>query len=425
MASKAELLHIDGIGAQGDGVANSADGPVYVARTLPGEDVLAIVEDGRGRVTELVRSSDNRVEAGCRLFGECGGCAVQHMAPEFYVDWKQEVVAAALRAAGLDCPVDALRQIAARTRRRAVFAARRTKKTVQIGFHAPREHRVIDIEGDDCLLLRPEILRLLPDLKRLVGPLLSRRAQARISVTLAENGLDIAIENIARTPDAVARRKLAADALAMGVLRLSVGGEVIAVQATPFVRFAGVEVTLPAGGAFLQASVAADRIMAELVQQGLGQARYVLDLFSGLGTLSLAIAQRAKVMAIDNDAQAVAALADAARKAQGLKPLATRCRDLFLEAMAGKELAPFDAVVFDPPRAGAKRQAEALAQSDVPLVVAVSCNPATLARDLRILVDGGYQLQRVTPIDQFLFSPHIEVVAVLRRCAGISHRPHR
>lgn len=413
-ADMADLLHISRLGAQGDGIAETPDGPVYVGYTLPGEEVRAVVAEGRGRLVEVVRASGVRISPPCPLFSRCGGCAVQHMARAAYLDWKHDIVLQALRARALAGEVDPVREIGERTRRRAVFAARRTRKTVQFGFHAPRAHGVIDLADCDCRLLHPAIMQAVPGLKQLVAPLLSRRGEIRISVTLAENGLDVVLGDVARELSAEQRRALAADATALGILRFSIAGEVIASQAEPLVNFAAVGVPLPVG-TFLQASAEADRIMADLVLDALAQSRHVLDLFCGLGTLSLAIARRARVTAIDSDRDAIAALARAVRLAQGLKPLQVRVRDLFCEALADKELAGFDAVVFDPPRAGARRQAEALAASDVPLVIALSCNPATLARDLRILVDGGYRLQRVMPIDQFLYSAHVEAVAVLRR----------
>jgi 23S rRNA (uracil1939-C5)-methyltransferase len=185
-------------------------------------------------------------------------------------------------------------------------------------------------------------------------------------------------------------------------------------RAAPTLSIAGIAVS-PPPAAFLQAACEAETVLQELVVAGVGKARQVADLFSGLGTFALALASKARVLAIDGERPLIEALAEAHRRAQGLKPVTTRVRDLYLDPLSPRELDGFDAVVFDPPRAGAKTQAEAIARSKVKTVVAVSCNPATLARDLRILIDSGYRLARVTPVDQFLFTPHLEAVAVLRR----------
>ncbi|MBZ0208275.1 MAG: methyltransferase, partial [Hyphomicrobium sp.] len=254
----------------------------------------------------------------------------------------------------------------------------------------------------------------LPGLRRLAEPLMSRRAPGRVVVTLAANGLDVAIEDVPGDPPPEVREFLAREAAALKLARLTISGDTLYQATVPAVRFGTANVVLPARS-FLQAAPAAEAEMVRLVTQAVGEARRVVDLFCGMGTITFPLAQRAPVLAVDGDKQAVAALQSAAKRTPGLKPIEAKLRDLFREPLSARELLGFDAAVFDPPRAGAATQAALLAESSVKTIAAVSCNPATLARDARILLDGGYKLERVTPIDQFLYSPHIEAVAVFRR----------
>ncbi len=408
---------IEALGAKGDGIAQTDLGPVYVPLSLPGERVEIELDDEilRGRVLKIVEPSPDRQTPQCSHFGQCGGCTLQHLAAVPYLDWKRQIVVDAFAARGLEVSVDPVRAIGPGTRRRAVLAARRTKKTVQLGFHGPRNANVIDLS--ECPVLHRDIETLLPALKTLIGPLLTRKGEARLTVTRAANGLDVGISGAREQVSAADRAKLAAQAQDIGLVRLTLEDEIIAEQMPPLVRFADVDVALPSK-TFLQASCEADTIMAQLVVAAIDagdKVRHVADLFCGAGTLSLPLGRRVQVTSIDNDDAAIRALDQGVRHAQGLKAVHTRMRDLFLEPLSGKELTAFDAIVFDPPRAGAKAQAQALAASKVPLVVAVSCNPKTLARDVRTLVDGGYKIEKITPVDQFIFSPHVEAVAVLRR----------
>jgi 23S rRNA (uracil1939-C5)-methyltransferase len=248
----------------------------------------------------------------------------------------------------------------------------------------------------------------------LVEPLMSRRAPGRVVVTLAANGLDVAIEDVPGDPSLEVREFLAQQAAILKLARLTLAGDTLYQATVPAVRFGTANVVLPARS-FLQAAPAAEAEMVRLVTQAVGEAKRVVDLFCGMGTFTFPLAQRAPVLAVDGDKSAITALANAANRTPGLKPIETRLRDLFREPLSVKELQGFDAAVFDPPRAGAATQATALAASGVKVIAAVSCAPATLARDARILIDGGFTLERVTPIDQFLYSPHIEAVAIFRR----------
>jgi 23S rRNA (uracil1939-C5)-methyltransferase len=280
---------------------------------------------------------------------------------------------------------------------------------VAFGYHAARSHDVVSIES--CPVLTPRREACLPKLKVALGPLAGKR-EARVTVTETETGLDVAIEGVRASSSLIG--KLASEAESLGMARLTLDGETAALLAEPTVTLSGVKVKLPPG-AFLQASNEAEAVLAALVVEGVGRAKRVADLFAGIGTFTFAIARTSAVDAFEEDEAAPHALAQAARATPRLKPVRTHQRDLFRAPLSPRELAGYDAVVLDPPRAGAKAQAEALAGSKVPRILMVSCNPATCARDVRSLLDGGYRLTRVVPVDQFLFSPHIELVALLER----------
>ena len=399
------------LGAQGDGVAELDGAPVFVPFALPGERVVAEVEGERGRLVEVLEPSSQRVAPPCRHFGRCGGCSVQHLAVDAYADWKRDLVVAAFRARGLDADVDALIRTGGK-RRRAAFTAVRTESDIEIGFHAAASHNLVAIS--ECPVLEPKIVAALPGLGKLIAPLLSKRGEGRLSVTLTKSGLDVLLEGSERklTPDV--RSALASKATSLNLARFVVGDDVVFEALTPFLAFGNAEVALPPG-AFVQAVAEAESEIARRVVAAVGKAKSVTDLFSGLGAFTFPLAARARVAAFDGDKEAIAALNAAVKKTSGVKPIAAHVRDLFREPLSPLELNENEAVVFDPPRAGAEAQTQRIARSKVKTVVAVSCNPATLARDARHLVDGGYKIESVTPVDQFVYSAHVEVVAVFRR----------
>lgn len=404
-------LAITRLGHRGDGIADTPTGEVYVPFTLPGETVVVDREGDRARLIEVRSASPVRAIPVCRHFGVCGGCALQHMAPRAYRAWKRDLVVTALAQRGLAPEVAPLIAIDPRSRRRAVLTARRQGKAVTVGYHARLSHRLIDVEG--CPVLVPAIERVLPMLRRVIDPLVPAKGDLRVGITATRNGLDLALEGPARRGPALVARVID-DVRRMGVARLSIAGEPVLTLAEPAVEVDGIAV-VPPPFAFLQAVEAAEIAMGRLVVDAVAGARLVADLYSGLGTFSLRLARSARVKAVEGDPDALAALAMAAAHASGLKPIETLRRDLARMPLSAGELKGFDAVVFDPPRAGAAAQAAEIARSQVPVVVAVSCSPATLARDLRILVDGGYRIDAVNPVDQFLYAPHIEVVARLSR----------
>jgi 23S rRNA (uracil1939-C5)-methyltransferase len=407
-----QALDIARLGAQGDGVADTPSGPVFVPFALSGERVQADVHGERARLIAVMTPSPDRIAPVCRHFTHCGGCAVQHLRSPAYLAWKREMVIAAFASRGIDAPVAPVASVGVGARRRAAFSARRTGRSVVLGFHEAKGVEIVDLQ--ECPVTASAIVRVLPGLRRLVEPLMSRRAPGRVIVTLAANGLDVAVEDVPGDPPPDVREFLAREATALGLARLTLAGDTLYQATVPAVRFGTANVVLPARS-FLQAAPVAEAAMVRLVTQAVAGAKRVVDLFSGMGTFTFPLAQSASVLAVDGDKQAITALQNAAKRTPGLKPIEVKVRDLFREPLSARELQGFDAAVFDPPRAGAATQAQSLVDSPINTVVAVSCNPATLARDARILIDGGFKLERVTPIDQFLFSPHIEAVAVFRR----------
>jgi 23S rRNA (uracil1939-C5)-methyltransferase len=412
-----ETLHIERLGQRGDGIAERPAGPVYVAGALPGEVVEADVSGERGRLLGVLTASPARVEPPCPLFGQCGGCATQHIAPQLYAEWKRDLVLAALHHAGIETDIAPLMPAHGAGRRRVTFHARAggrlETEAPLVGFMAARSHDLVGVSA--CPLLVPE-LAAAPDVARRIAAVLGRSGKPLdIQLTATAGGIDVDVRG--HGPASSSRRgalaQLAADCK---LARLSVHGDVVAELAPPEVSMGGAVVILPPGG-FLQATAAGEAALGALVLEAVGNASRVADLFAGVGPFALRLARSASVLACENDEAALAALDRAARHARGLRPVTVEARDLFRRPLVGPELADVDAVVMDPPRAGAEAQSRSLAASAVPVVASVSCNPTTFARDARILLDGGYRLVRVTPVDQFLHSAHVELVGTFVRPA--------
>jgi 23S rRNA (uracil1939-C5)-methyltransferase len=405
-------VRIERLGAQADGLAQGPDGPLFVPFTLPDELVKVAAEPGvpRAEALAILEPSPERIAPVCQYFGTCGGCALQHMEAHAYLAWKREQVIAALASRGLEAPVEQVRAVPLASRRRAAFTLGRTARGVAFGYRGARSHAIVDVAA--CPLLSPAIAGRLPKLKSALAPLLGGKREARVTLTEAEQGLDVVVEGIRPSPSLLA--KLAAAGASLGASRITIDGESVVLAGEPSVTLSGAQVRLPPG-AFLQASRESETVLVGLVKEGVGRGKRVADLFAGIGTFTFALAASAEVDAFEQDEEAIAALGQAARTTPKLKPVRTFSRDLFRAPLSARELARYDAVVLDPPRSGARAQAEAAVASKVPKLVMVSCNPGTCARDLRILVDGGYRITRVVPVDQFLFSPHIELVAVLER----------
>ncbi len=405
-----ERLVISEMGHRGDGVAESADGPIYVPYTLPAETVEVEPVASHPDRRQLVRvdtPSPARIAPICPHFGTCGGCALQHWETSDYREWKRHLVGAALLQAGIDVGVGDLVDAHGDGRRRAVFHARQGQKDIlQVGFTQAGTHHIVAI--DRCPIFAPGLADAVPVAWAVAETIGAKAKPLDIHVTATDDGLDVDVRGSGPLR-AEMMNTLARDAERHGIARLTRHGELVVRRAIPSVRMGRATVVLPPG-AFLQATAAGEAALAAIVCTSALKAKTVADLFCGVGPFALRLAERAKVIAADNDEAAIAALR-AAAKTSGLKPIAAEPRDLFRRPFLAHELTKIDIVVFDPPRQGAEAQARALAASAVPQVVAVSCNPATFARDAKILLDGGYRLTAVTPIDQFRYSAHVEIVA--------------
>jgi len=405
-----ERLTIARLGHRGDGVADTDSGPVFVPYALPGEVVEVEPSPGhpdRRHLLRVVTASAERIAPFCPHFGVCGGCQTQHWDFARYRIWKHELVVTALRQAGLDAPVGDLIDAHGAGRRRATFHAWRSERGVlEVGFAAWRAHHIVSI--DKCPVLASSLNGALPAAWALAEALGTLKKPLDIKATATDSGLDVDMRGSGPLPP---QRTSALARLAdtHRLARLTRHGELIVQRVAPTIRVGKAQVVLPPGS-FLQATAEGEAVLARLVREHIGNARTVADLFCGVGPFALRLAERARIFAADGDAGAIAALREAA-KAQGLKPVEAEARDLFRRPLVPDELKRFDAVVFDPPRQGAETQARQLAASKVPVVVAVSCNAGTFARDARILVDGGYRLTGVTPVDQFRHSAHVEIVA--------------
>jgi 23S rRNA (uracil1939-C5)-methyltransferase len=409
------------LGARGDGIGNHEGQPVFVPCTVPGDRVLVRIDgrksDGLAATSQqLLQAGPGRVTPPCRHFGECGGCALQHLDAGLYRAWKRGQLVTALRRAGFaEELVAPMISIAPGTRRRATFAFARRRSELLLGFHARASHQVVDIA--ECPLLAGALLGVLPSLRALLREIVEDGRDGDVVVTATETGLDLLIEAEARL-DLFDRERLAAFAESVDLARLSwrrpgVGMvEPLAHRRPAVVRFAGIDVALPPGS-FLQPSSEGEQALASLVFDAVGTASPIADLFAGCGSFTFPLAGKAFVHAVEGDMAAAQALKSSADH-NGAR-ISVECRDLAHRPLLADELKRYHAVVFDPPRVGAAAQAEQLAIAGPPLVVAVSCNPATLVRDAKTLVQGGYRLTRATPVDQFPWSAHLEAVAVFER----------
>jgi 23S rRNA (uracil1939-C5)-methyltransferase len=410
-----ERLAIDGLGIRGDGIASTEAGAIYVPYTLPGEIVEVDPWPGHPDRRNLLRveaASAARITPICPHFGVCGGCALQHWESAPYLAWKRETVATALRHAGIAANLGDVLDAHGDGRRRAVLHARRaTHDILEVGYAALHAHRIIPI--DRCPILARGLAGAIDAAWAIAETLKPAAKPLDIQVTASDAGIDVDVRGSGPLAPQLALA-LARVAEAHKLARITRHGELIAQRATPTIRMGRATIALPPG-AFLQATALGEDTLARLVLAYVGAARAVADLFAGVGPFALRLAERARVVAADSDANAIDALRRAAAAASGLKPVTAERRDLFRRPFVAQELAGLDAVVFDPPRQGAEAQAHELARSRVPVIVAVSCNAATFVRDMKVLIDGGYRLGAVTPVDQFRYSPHVEIVARLSR----------
>ena len=410
-----ERLAIDHVGHRGEGVAYADGEAVYVPYTLGGETVEVAPTAGhpdRRRLLAVEQASPERIVPFCPHFGVCGGCAIQHWEIERYRAWKHQLVVETLKQAKLACEVSPLIDAHGLGRRRITLHARMgVHDVLKVGFTAVNSHDVIPV--DRCPILDPGLNGALEAAWALAEPLISTAKPLDIQITATDSGLDVDVRGSGPLASAMITA-LSRICEQHRLARLTRHGELVLMRSPPVVSIGTAQVTLPPGS-FLQATVAGEETLAALVAEACGRAKNIADLFCGVGPFALRLAAKARIAAFDSDAGAVTALQKAATATSGLKPVKAETRDLFRRPLVAQELRDFDAIVFDPPRQGAQAQALQLAASKIGTVVAVSCNVATFARDARILVDGGFRLEKVTPVDQFRYTPHVELVARLTR----------
>ncbi|MEL7175368.1 MAG: class I SAM-dependent RNA methyltransferase [Pseudomonadota bacterium] len=396
------------LGHLGDGIA---EGPVFVPRTLPNEIVDGEVRDGVLAAPRIITPSEHRVKAPCRHYNSCGGCSLQHADEGFVASWKAGVVQMALAAQGINADIRAIETSPSHARRRAKLSGRRTKKGAIVGFHGRGSDTLTPVP--DCAVLTPAIIAILPLLETLTVQIASRKSEVSYTVTAADAGLDLAVDGAKEMTDTL-RFEMAQFAQDAKLARLSWNGELLLTLTPPTQQFGDVNVTPPAG-AFLQATKHGEVRLLSAVEEATKGAKAILDLFAGCGTFALPLARRAPVHAIEAVPDMMEALDAGWRMSQGLKKVTTETRDLYRRPLDADELAPFDAAVIDPPRAGAEAQVQHFIGSNVAQIAFVSCNPVTFARDAKVLTDGGYRLNWVTVIDQFRWSPHVELAASFTR----------
>lgn len=400
---------IESLGAQGDGV--TAEG-LFVPFALPGERVRLMPSGHRARLEAILSRAPGRADPPCPHFGICGGCALQHASDAMLAGWKADLIRRALASRGIDgVEIRATATSPAGSRRRATFGTRRTKRGAVVGFHAANSDELVPITT--CHVAEPALLAALPAVAELAEVGASRKGAMRFTVTASERGLDIAGEG-GKPIEGPLYGQLVAVAATRDLARLSWDGEPVVTRRQPVQRMGRAWVAPPPGG-FLQATREGEAALVAAVREAVGRASRVADLFAGSGTFALPLAEAAEVRAVDADEDALAALDTGWRGAEGLKQIDTERRNLLSRPLLARELSGFEAVVLDPPRVGARAQAEQIAQAAVPRIVAVSCNPGTFARDARALVDGGYRLDWVLPVDQFRWSPHVELAAAFSR----------
>jgi 23S rRNA (uracil1939-C5)-methyltransferase len=410
--AETEKLVVDHVGHFGDGVAAAADGQyVYVPYALSGETVEVAPVPGhpdRRRLLTVERASPERIAPFCPHFGVCGGCAIQHWDEERYRAWKRDLVVETLAQTKIACEVFPLIDAHGAGRRRITLHARLgTHEVLKVGFAAAGSHDIVPV--DRCPILAPGLSGAIDAAWALAELLISIGKPLDIQLTATDNGLDADVRGSGPLP-AKMIATMSGVAEQHRLARLTRHGELVLMREPPTIMIGAAQVILPPGS-FLQATVAGEEALAALVAGHCRRAKHVADLFCGVGPFALRLAAASRIAAFDSDAGAVAALQKAATATPGLKPVKAEARDLFRRPLVVQELRDYDAAVFDPPRQGAQAQATQLAASKVPTVVAVSCNVATFARDAKILIDGGYTIEGVTPVDQFRHTPHVELVA--------------
>ena len=410
-------LTIDRVAGQGDGMAFVVGGAVFAPLTLPGETVRGEVVDGRMETPEILTISPDRIAPVSPQYGDCGGCSLQHWASGPYLDWKRDQVVRALAGERIETEVEATVAVPPGTRRRLALHARRLEDgRVVLGFKARKSWRLVEVSS--CPVADPRLVAMFPALKKVAAAFLEHPKSApSLHVTWTLDGLDVDVTGVERKSGGLsADRQMQAIRAAReaDVARLSMAGETLMMARQPRIQFGPATVPLPAGG-FLQAVPEAEQAMVDRALQAVQGAKKIADLFCGAGTFTFPLATVGAVLAADASAAGIAALKAGIGSARGMKPITAEARDLFRRPLTPYDLKGCEAIVFDPPRAGAIDQTTQIKDTKASVVVGVSCNPQTFARDARVLIDAGFRLETVTPVDQFLWSTHVELVGVFKR----------
>jgi 23S rRNA (uracil1939-C5)-methyltransferase len=403
-------VKIRALGSLGDGIASHTSGSIFVPFTLAGETVSVSGEPPHMDLVEIITPSSDRVEAPCPYFGTCGGCNVQHFAHAPYLGWKRGLVRDAFLQEGIETDIEPTIPSESASRRRVTFSAQRVDGKFLVGFNKSKSHDLVEI--DTCAIALPAINNSLLDLRSVLPSLLRGQETISAMVTVCDNGLDLAI-TMEDTPNETMMASFVRAFARSSFLRASVNGDVVVEKEKPQVSFGDASVELPAGG-FLQAVVSAEHAIADLVLSHLKKSKRVVDLFCGSGTFALRLAKRSRVHAVEMEPDALSAL-QSANTPEGTKSITTEKRDLHQLPLMGSELKPYDGICLDPPRAGAEDQIKEISKTETRKVAYVSCNPATLARDAAMLLKAGFKLDKVVPVDQFIYSHHVEVVALFSK----------
>ncbi len=402
---------IERLGARGDGVQGEGHGAVFVAGALPGELVEISGVGEHARLLRIVTPSQDRIEPICPLFGSCGGCATQHVGPALYAEWKRNLVVQALERARITTEVLPLVDGHGSGRRRVTLHGRRRDGDAVAGFMRAKSHDLIEVPA--CPILSPSLARAPTVALALTRTLAASAKPLTILITATAGGLDVDVRGNG-PPSDKQRLGLTQIANQLDLARLSIHGDVIVARRAPLQAMGRAMVNVPPGG-FLQPTVEGEETLARLAVEASVGARRVADLFAGSGPFALRLAEHAEVHAVESEAASLAALDKAARAAPGLRRITVEARDLFRRPLLDMELKAYDAVMLDPPRAGAEAQAAQLAKSPVPRIAYVSCDVGSFVRDAATLLAGGYRLERVTPVDQFRYSAHVELVGVFTK----------
>lgn len=407
-------IEITSLGSHGDGIGKLSSKKVFVPFSLVGETILITKKGDRARIDEIIKPSINRISPICSHFTRCGGCVAQHIDTDTYRSWKEDIVKTALLNQGLNVDLYPLIDAHGIGRRRVTLNVQVDKDKTQVGFMGKRSHDLLDFV--ECPILVDDLSEAKKISRLLSAPFKSFVQKLKINITAFDCGLDcnIQIPKKHSKLDLNIRMDLARLALELDLARISVSDEIIAECRSPMIKY-GNALVYPPPSCFLQATAKGECIIGDLVIDNAGSAHKIVDLFCGIGSFTLRLANTSSVLAADVNEHQIKSLSNALRYCQGLKPVITVVRDLYNDPYKAHELSKFDCAIFNPPRAGAKAQVIEISKSKISIVIAVSCDSASFARDTAILINGGYCLKKVIPIDQFKFTRHIEVVAVFKR----------